>query len=281
LKKLSTGVYASTEYAGVNVGFITVPGGAVAVDAPTLPGDARAWRHRVEEGAGGPILYVVLTDAHPDRLLSAGALGAPIVASRAAYDRAARLLEGSWRAAAEGWARSEPRAAKPLAKPPLALPEIILVSRLTLRRDDETVTVEAVAGAAPGSVWVHLPDHGVLFAGDTIVADRHPHMESTPDSRGWLNTLKRLRRSAFAKTTIVPGRGPLCTQADTSPLSEYIALIRRRARSLRQGGRAGLAAAAAELVELYAEPASTRETAEQQARANLEQAIREAGGASG
>ena len=158
MKKLRTGVYASTDYPGVNVGFIAVPGGAVAIDAPTLPSDAQAWRRRVMEAAGGPVLYLVLTDAHPDRLLSAGAMGAPIVASRAAYERASSLAEGSWRTAAERWARAHPRAAKALAKPSLALPEIMLDSRLTLHREDEAVTIESVAGAAPDSVWIHLPD---------------------------------------------------------------------------------------------------------------------------
>jgi hypothetical protein len=47
MKKIASNIYVSTEYPGVNVGFIVMPEGAVAVDAPTLPRDARAWRRKV------------------------------------------------------------------------------------------------------------------------------------------------------------------------------------------------------------------------------------------
>jgi glyoxylase-like metal-dependent hydrolase (beta-lactamase superfamily II) len=275
LKKLSARVYASTQYPGVNVGFVMMAAGAVAVDAPTLPADARAWRREVTEKAGGPILYLVLTDAHPDRLLSAGLLGAPIVASRAAYERAARLADGPWRSAAERWSHTHPDSAKALAQARPALPEILLISSLTLSRGDDRLTVECVDGAAPGSVWLDLREEGVLFAGDTFVTGQHPRMEATADSKAWLGTLKRLRRRAYEDTTIVPGRGSPCKPEATRQLSDYIAIVRRRARSLRRTGRAGLAEAVAELIKFYAASADRRELEEQQARANLEQAIRQ------
>ena len=74
MKEIAPNVYASTEYPGVNVGLIVMPKGAIAVDAPILPQDARAWRQQIAETARVPLLYVVLTDGHPDRLLSAGIL---------------------------------------------------------------------------------------------------------------------------------------------------------------------------------------------------------------
>jgi glyoxylase-like metal-dependent hydrolase (beta-lactamase superfamily II) len=275
VKQLCSGVYASTEYPGVTVGFVALPGGAVAIDAPTLPAHARAWRREVTDTAGGPILYLVLTDAHPDRLLSAGEMGAPIVASRKAYEEACRLAEGPWRTAAEHWAHLHPDAAKGLARHSLALPQVLALSSITLRRADEAITVESVAGATPGSVWVHLRNRRILFAGDTVVAEGHPRMENTTDSKAWLNTLKTLRRRAFAKTTIVPGRGAPCTQAATSLLSEYIALVRRRARSIRRAGRSGIGDAVAELVELCPADGDGAEFVEQLARANLERVLRE------
>jgi len=82
------------DYPGANVGLIVLPGGAIAVDAPALPADAWAWRQQAMDTAGGPILYVVLTDAHPDRLLCAGLLGAPIVTTREAYEQAAGYTDG-------------------------------------------------------------------------------------------------------------------------------------------------------------------------------------------
>jgi glyoxylase-like metal-dependent hydrolase (beta-lactamase superfamily II) len=245
MKKIAPDIYVSTRYPGVNVGFVVLPEGAIAIDAPTLPQDARDWREQILQKAKGPILHVVLTDAHPDRMLSVGLLGASIVAARAAYERAVVYTEGFRRSIIESWARRYPEAADDLAEVPPALPEIMFTDSLTLHKGGTDVTVVHVAGGAPGSSWVYFPEQDVLFAGDTVVVDTHPFMEAAPDTKAWLNTLKSLRRARYAKTIIVPGRGPVCDQSATSPLSEYIALARRRARSLQAGGRARVDKAAA------------------------------------
>jgi glyoxylase-like metal-dependent hydrolase (beta-lactamase superfamily II) len=245
MKEIAPNIYVSTEYPGVNVGFVVLPKGAVAVDAPTLPRDALAWRKQIVKKAGGPILYVVLTDAHPDRVLSVALLEAPVVAARAAYERASAYTDGFRRGVVESWARRYPDAADDLAKVPLALPEVMFSESLALHKGGEDVTVQRVDGCSPGSSWIHFEERDVLFAGDTLVVDTHPFMEATLDTKAWLNTLKSLRRPRYSDTIIVPGRGPVGDQSATSPLSEYIALARRRARSLQAGGRARVDKAAA------------------------------------
>lgn len=278
MKEIAPNVYASTEYPGVNVGFIAMPAGAIGVDVPALPHDARAWRQQVMETTDGPILYVVLTDGHPDRLLSARLLEAPIVAARGAYDRASIYTEGFWRGVVEGWARRYPEAADDLAgASTIVLPEIMFTRSLTLYKGGADVTVSHVDGAAPGSAWVHLPEQGVLFAGDTLVVDGHPFLDATPDSKAWLNTLTALRRPRFSKTTIVPGRGPLCGQAASRPLSEYITLARRRVRSLRAAGetRVDMTAVVAEMLPLFPVPEGERDLVQRRIKAGLDQLYRE------
>jgi glyoxylase-like metal-dependent hydrolase (beta-lactamase superfamily II) len=271
MKEIAPNVYASTEYPGVNVGFIVMPAGVVAVDGPTLPQDARAWRQQIEKTAGGPILYLVLTDAHPDRLLSARLLEVPIVAARGTYERAFAYTEGFWRSVVEGWARRFPEAAGDLVGASIALPEILLTESLTLYKGGMPLTVNHVAGAAPGSAWVHLPEQGVLFAGDTLVVDSHPFLDAAPNTKAWLNTLTSLRRARFSEMTIVPGRGPLCDQSDTRPLSEYIALARRRMRSLGRAGekRVDVTPAVTEMLPLFPVPEGERDLVQRRIKAGL------------
>jgi len=272
MKKITSNIYVSTEYPGANVGFIVVPEGAIAVDAPTLPQDARAWQRRIVETAGGPILYVVLTDAHPDRTLSAGLLGAPIVAARAAYERASAYSDGFWRGVVEGWTRRFPEAADDLVGSSGALPEIMVENRLTLHKGGMDVAVERIAGASPGSVRIYFPEQRVLFAGDTLVVDTHPYMDAAPDTKAWLSTLKSLRRARSSKLTIVPGRGPLCDQSATLPLSEYIALARRRARSWRTSGcaRVDKVAVIAELLPFFPIPDGEQDLVQRRIKAGME-----------
>jgi glyoxylase-like metal-dependent hydrolase (beta-lactamase superfamily II) len=252
MKRIAPNIYASTDYPGVNVGFVVLPEGAIAIDAPTLPRDARAWRERIIKMAHGPILYALLTDAHPDRMLSVGLLEAPVVATRAAHDRAADYTDGFWRGVVESWTRRHPQAANGLNEVPHVLPEILVTDSLTLHKGGKDVVIEQVAGGAPGSAWIFFDEQNVLFSGDIVVVGVHPFLEASVDTKAWLNTLKAVRRERYAKTTIVPGRGPLCDQSSSRPLSEYIALARRRARSLQTAGRARVdkAAAVAELLSL-------------------------------
>lgn len=277
MKEIAPNIYASTEYPGVNVGFIVLPAGAIAVDAPVLPQDARAWRQQIMETAGGPILYIVLTDVHPDRLLSAGLLKAPIVAARVAHDRASAYTDGFWRGVVESWVRCYPEAAGDLAGVSIVLPEIMFTHGLTLHKGGMDVTVRCAAGAAPGSAWVHLPKQGVLFAGDTLVAEGHPFLAAAPDTKAWLNTLTLLRRARFSKTIIVPGRGPFCDQSASRPLSEYIALARRRVRSLRVTGQArvDMGALVAEMLPLFPVPDNERDLIPRRIKAGMDRLYEE------
>ena len=273
MEKIAPDVYASTKYPGVNVGFVVVPAGAIAVDVPTLPQHAHAWRQRIVETAGGPILYVILTDVHPDRLLSAGLLGTPIVAARPAYNRASAYTDGFWRGVSENWVRRYPEAADDLARVSIRLPEVLFTNRLTLHKGGVDVTVEHIAGGTPESAWVYFGDLDVLFAGDTLVVETHPYLASALDTGAWLSTLKSLRRGRLSKATIVPGRGPICDQSATLPLSEYIAFMRRRVRSLLRGGRARAdrAAVVAELLLHFSVSDEDRDQIQRRIKAGLDQ----------
>ena len=272
MDQIAPGVYVSTQYPAVNVGFIAVQDGAIAIDVPTLPADARAWRQAIEETVGGRIRYVILTDAHPDRLLSAGLLGAPIIAARPAYEQALAYTDGFWRSVVEGWTRRYPASAGELSSVSVALPEMLFTGRVTLHKGDHQVTIECVAGAAPGSAWVHLVGQGILFSGDTVVIGTHPIMAAVPDTVEWLETLRSLRRERFARTIIVPGRGPLGNSADTSALSDFLTLARRRVRSLHTAGRprAETAGLVAELLSSFPVPDEERDWIQRRVKAGLD-----------
>lgn len=272
MNQIAPNTFASTEYAGSNVGFFAMPSGVIAVDAPVFPRDARAWRERILEATGTSILYVVLTDAHPDRMLSASLLGAPIVAARGAFDQAAAYTDGFWRSVADRWTRRFPEAGGDLAASRVAMPEIMFTRGLTLRKGGEGVTLHEVAGASPGSSWMHLPEQDVLFAGDTVVAGVHPYIASAPDTRAWLETLRSLRRPRFLGTTIVPGRGPICDSSATQALSDYIVLARRRVRSLHRTTRArgDTAPLVSELVSQFPIPEGERDGIQRRVKADLD-----------
>jgi glyoxylase-like metal-dependent hydrolase (beta-lactamase superfamily II) len=237
MELIAPNIYVSTTFRYVNVGCVVGPTGVVALDAPTLPQDALAWRRQISQLTDQPVVYTLLTDAHPHRLLCAGLLMAPIVSSRTAYEQAAEYTRGFWRSVIRRLKRYHPEEEEALRDLDPVLPEILFSDTLMLHKAGMDVTFERVEGSAPGSAWIKPGDADVLFAGDTLVVGRPPVMDETPDTKAWLDTLTWLRRPLFAGTKLVPGRGPLSDQSATHLLSEYIRVARRRVRSLHRDGR--------------------------------------------
>lgn len=274
MEQIAPEVYVSTVYPGINVGFIITDAGVVAVDAPPLPSDARAWREHIREVAGDSIRYTILTDHHPDRSLSARLLGAPVIAGRGTYEYLERAQEED--NLVEEWVESHLDPGSELEGLELTFPEVGVGERVLIH-GSPMIEVERIEGAAPGSVWVLLREEKVLFAGDTLVTGTHPIVSNAPDTRAWLKTLVEIRRSYFPADVLVPGRGGVCDQDETRPLSEYIRVARRRIRSFHTAGTdlSELPELIPELLAMFPFEQSNREQVEQRILSSLEQLYEE------
>ncbi|HEY76211.1 MAG TPA: MBL fold metallo-hydrolase [Thermoflexia bacterium] len=274
MEEIIPGVYVATFYPDINVGFICVGGGAIAIDAPALPSDAHVWREAILQTAGGPVRYTILTDHRLDRALSARLLGAPVIAGRAALLRLKELRENEADVIRQ-WMRLHGRE-EDLEGHHLSVPEIGVDGRLTLH-DSLEVVIKSIPGATPGSVWVRLPGRKLLFTGDTLVVNTHPLLDEAPDTGAWLRTLTRLRRPHFPAEVIVPGRGPVCEKEATRPLSDYIQQARRRVRSLHTAGqgRSALLSLVEEFLGLFPVEKEEEGRIRERVRAGLERVFDE------
>lgn len=272
-KRIAPNVYVSTDYAYVNVGCVVGPDGVVAIDAPTLPEDALAWRREIKMITDRPIVYTALTDVHPHRLLCAALLEAPIVATQEAYEQAADYTRGFWRNVVRRLARLHPEQSEALKTVEPDLPRLLFSQKLTLHKAGTPVTLEHTAGAAPGSSQVRPEEARVLFLGDTLVVDVPPVMDECPDTRAWLDTLSQLRRPYLSDVTFIPGRGPVSDQSATEPASEYVRLARRRVRSLHRADspREDVADLVDEVLSVFPLPEEARARYRRRARNGLKQ----------
>jgi cyclase len=92
----------------------------------------------------------------------------------------------------------------------------------------------------PGDVVVHVPDHGVVFAGDVLFH------QCTP--LGWQGTFAQWdaaldRIAALEPATVVPGHGPLATVAGVRDLQAYLRYVRAEAATGHAAGLPALEAA--------------------------------------
>ena len=87
MHKLAGNTYIESSFPGITVGAIVTKAGIICIDTPTRPSDARAWREKLAKLATKPILYVINTDHHRDRVLGNQWFEAPVLAHERVGER--------------------------------------------------------------------------------------------------------------------------------------------------------------------------------------------------
>ncbi|MFP4345049.1 MAG: MBL fold metallo-hydrolase [Anaerolineales bacterium] len=270
-------MFVEDRYQPYNVGLIILKEGALVVDSPPRPADARSWLREAQE-VGGVIRYLVVTDAQPDHLLGAVNFDAvPLVAAEETARFLNELEDKEWQELLQEAQGRYPDAADELAKVKRRKVTFSTNCRMYLQRRNPPLELEVGAGAGPGSLWLFVPDEKVLFAGDTVALNTPPVMERTPDSKEWLNALGALA-NRISIQRIVPGRGPaVILRGELEPEREYLRVMRRTARTLARKGNAGegLAQATNDIQQTFFPDANKKSEKVQRIRRGLQRLVEE------
>jgi len=275
MKEVAPGFFVESSYPPYNLVLIITDRGGIVVDLPPSPMHAMNWLEQAR-GIAGTLRYAIMTDGTRDRQMGTAVCDVPIVASEVtlrlmkAYDedRPRRdfvdALVARYPNEVDAFDHLEPR------KPMLAFNETI-----TLFSGNRDLQIEAVAGAAPGSLWIYAADEELLIAGDTVVSDVVPPMVDVPDSKAWLNTMTALAHRAHVKM-IIPGRGASAiSKAEIEPQREFMRVMRRAARTIAHKGadNLGFKRTAQELGQMFFNRQGQQ--AVKQIRAGLERLVAE------
>jgi glyoxylase-like metal-dependent hydrolase (beta-lactamase superfamily II) len=198
------------------------------------------------------ITTVVNTHANGDHCYgNALVAGADIVASQACAAEMAALPP----AALAGLMRAAPDMGEPGAflldifgafrfdGIELVAPDRTFTGELELAIGDRPVHLIEVGPAhTDGDVIVHVPDAGVVFAGDIVFHGGHPIVWAGPVAN-WIAACDRLL-GLEGVTTVVPGHGPVTTLDTVARLKGYFEHLTAEARSRHDSGMSPLEAAA-------------------------------------
>ena len=207
-----------------NAAFVVTPAGVVVIDALGSPALAERLLQEIRTWTPQPVTHVIITHYHADHIYGLQAFrkqGARIIAHRSALEylnseTARQRLETS---------RTE------LA--PWVDGQTVLVPADEWIDGDKTLTVGGVPfqikhvgpSHTPEDLVVYLPTEKVLFAGDLVFRNRIPFVGQA-DSGRWIQALDALL--TFGATTIVPGHGPLSSEArkDMQQTRDYLVHLR-------------------------------------------------------
>lgn len=274
LKELASGIFVETEYRSGNVGLILSERGAVLIDAPMLPDEARLWQKTLRDLGVTHFFGIVNTDPHLEHFLGNAffwpirILGHELTVKQVARYKASGLEE-----LANLYREEDPRLADELAQIDIHGPEICVEDRLTLYLGDRQVHVLHLNGHTPASLGVYLPAERTLFAGDNVVHNEYPVM-SQANSAAWLETLRFIREMDVE--IIVPGTGDPCGKEALEPLVLYITELRKRVGELfRAGASRRECVEKASLLEYFPIPEDQSSTIKRRKRENVERVYAE------
>jgi len=207
VEKVANGIWMAQTAASSTASWFLVGDEVVAVDAGGDAETGKALLAKIQETAGKPVRYLIVTHAHGDHGGGAGpfaAAGAEVICHENGAPGLAPIVAQSGKAKAGLLAFSE---------------------RIALFGGTRRVAIYFLGPAHSASdIFVLLPDDKVFFSGDVALGKRAPYMQSPDvDPRGWENILTRLSQLDVEK--VVPGHGTLANKQAITDTLAYVKLV--------------------------------------------------------
>lgn len=200
-------------------GFIVTEDGVVVIDTGGSRANAETIHAAIRKISDKKIIYAVNTGGQDHRWFGNDYFskqGARIVAA----DSTARDMRAR---GAEQIERIQPLLGDKFAGTQLAYPDTTFAQRMTLPVKGISIELIHTGGAhTPGDLLVWLPQLSVVYAGDTVFAERMVGI--LPDSAGrWIKSLEYLR-DTLQPRIVVPGHGAV-TDIDRALRDSYDYLV--------------------------------------------------------
>lgn len=234
--KVADSVYAlvgdlgqrSPENLGHNItsGFIVTAQGVVVIDTGGSLANARAIHTAIRKVTDKPVIYAVNSGGQDHRWFGNDYFkrqGAKLIASEAAA-RDMRERHAAQEATAQMLLKEK------FLGTQLVYPDITFQDRYTVPVKGERIELIFTGGAhTPGDILVWLPQHSIVFAGDTVFAQRLLGVMPGSAQR-WIKSLEYLRDKLKPKI-VVPGHGHVTDLAEALRDSyDYLVFLREATR---------------------------------------------------
>ena len=208
MQQITDKVYVETMFQGCNSSFIITEEGAVVIDTPMVPDDAREWKLEIEKHAA--VRYVIINEAHTDHYCGSCYLGGTVIGSR---DTLNALRNAKVEELTGVLSMMSPDSPGPDEDFYFKPPGIVIEGEAALILGDKTIKILSAPGHTPGQLAVHVPEEKVLFTSDNINLEMPIFINAVPEE--WIKTLDRLSKLDFDH--VVPGHGEV-TDKSAFPL---------------------------------------------------------------
>ena len=236
VRKLTPKVYVNINYSTCTTGCIVTREGAVLIDTPLIPQQARHWRSQIEGfSRNTPIAYILLTDHHRGHALGCQHFMPALVIG---HERAHKEMQGfseNFKERVRNSFRKMPEIQAEMEEITVHPPQITYTQRAGFFIGGTSIECIFVGGHTPATSIIWLEKERICFVGDTIWTDQHPYMAQA-NSEEWLEALKLIR--SLDPAVIVPGHGQPLEGLDRIRLMEdYIQSLRQQVAECLAAGK--------------------------------------------
>jgi glyoxylase-like metal-dependent hydrolase (beta-lactamase superfamily II) len=239
MKELGEGIVVETGFDGVNVGAVRTSEGIICIDAPSYPRETREWIFRLENHFSSPVLLLILTDFHGDRILNTRWFNAPVITHSLVAERINSYRRRYPQNLIDSLRRRNPIAARELMHSPVHRPSMSFTKSLFLGFPPYTIELSHNPGPTPANTWVTIREENILFTGDSLVSGTIPNL-SDFQWRSWMSSLKLLASDLSSYRYLVPGRGELTDRSLVETMIDYLASIEESVLSFSKSGLSSL-----------------------------------------
>ncbi len=252
MQEIADGIFIETEYEGVNVGAVVTSEGLVCIDTPSYPRDARDWIMGLERLLAKPVRFLILTDAHGDRILNTRWFNASIIAHQAVAKKLLSYEKRYPQSILESLSQRDPKQGRELANSPVEQVAISFDKDLTIQAYKQKIVVRQMPGPTSGNTWVFVPEKGVLFAGDGIASGTPPFLADM-NLWAWLDTLNNFDAHEMPVDVIVPGRGEIGNVKLIDQMQDFLSHINNSIGKIVENGetKSAVARVADSLIEEF------------------------------
>lgn len=216
IHEVASGVWAavSPEVGGPavsNATIVDLGGATLVVDTFMTMEAAEVLAAESRRLTGRDAHLVVNTHWHVDHVRGNGAFGgAPVVGTQRMRDQIA-ASSGDF---------------------PVVLPDVLMGDRLDLVGERRATILGYGPGHTDGDLFVHLPDDGVVVAGDLVWTGFHPKTDDGYPA-AWAAVLDRI--AELSPTQVVPGHGEVGALADVVAMAGYLRALDGLVAAVRSG----------------------------------------------
>lgn len=224
MRKIAPRVFQESKYQGVYLGMIQTGDDILLIDAPIKLDDASEWLEEVRQK--GDVRYLALLDSHPDRVIGARAYDLPIIAHLETMEDM-RTWSDTFKGATHPLG-SEVDRIKRITGVQKSIPELVFSTEMRISAGDREIVFMHKPGPRTGSMWIFVPDQGILFCGDLVTVEAPPYFGAI-DLEMWLESLEALREYDSNGIQIASSRDGLINRDDINSMARFVRKIPVRA----------------------------------------------------